>query len=256
MKLYIDVGNTSTSLYIDNAGSVQKVNVKTYKNVSIVNAIEKKLNKYNIDTAFLTSVVPEVDEYILKILELKQIKTLYFSHEYFETICKYEPIPTTQMGADRVIVDSASINLYGDNVIVIDLGTAVTVDVILKRQYITGYIYPGLVTSMDALIKNASKLSAIKFKNIQPDSICLDTEKQINDGLIIGLLGSMSKLIEVSSSHYKDLDFKVIITGGFFNMIVELIGIDKTNEIMNCDYVYDRDLIIKGMQILEDLIKE
>lgn len=256
MHLYIDVGNTSTSLYFCEGGKCRKKNVKTHKNIAIIKAIEKEINEYSFKDAFLASVVPEVNEYILNLLRLKGINVILFTHEDYNLVCDYDKLPYEKMGSDRVIVDSASIHKYGKNVIVIDLGTAVTLDLIKDKRYMSGYIYPGLATSLNALISNASMLNEITFKSIQEDGVCLDTEKQINDGLIIGILGAMSKLIEISKKNFPiEEDYKVVITGGFFNMIVELIGFDETCKILDCDFIYDRDLIIDGMQILDQMIR-
>ena len=99
------------------------------------------------------------------------------------------------MGADRVIVDIAAINEYGKNVIVFDLGTALTMDLIVNYQYVNGYIFPGLRLMKESLANGTSLLENFEFKNISEKKICDNTLSQINDAILLGIFGVINQYL-------------------------------------------------------------
>ena len=69
------------------------------------------------------------------------------------------------VGADRIVNGIAAYEKYRDACIVVDFGTATTVDLISKRgEYIGGAIAPGLLISLEALFQRASKLPRIETR--------------------------------------------------------------------------------------------
>ncbi len=67
-----------------------------------------------------------------------------------------------EVGADRVTNAVAAIDLYPAPLVVVDLGTATTFDVIsAAREYVGGAIAPGLDIAMDALYEHAAALPRV-----------------------------------------------------------------------------------------------
>ena len=74
----------------------------------------------------------------------------------------YENI--SEVGADRLVNAVAGIELFGSPLLVVDFGTAITVDAISPRgEYLGGAIAPGLVVSMEALFGKAAKLPKVSL---------------------------------------------------------------------------------------------
>ena len=64
-----------------------------------------------------------------------------------------------EVGADRIANAIGAYDLYGGPCIVVDLGTAITFDVISSEgEYLGGAIAPGIAISMDALFHHAAAL--------------------------------------------------------------------------------------------------
>lgn len=247
MDLYIDIGNTSTSLYFDQNQKIRKVNICTLKDENILHEFSRQLYNISLNKCLICCVVPEVLKIITNFLESKNINFKIIEKDDYLQFLNYEPYIVEQIGADRVIVDSASVFYYSNNVITIDVGTAITVDVIVDKNYVDGYIYPGIETSKTALINAASKLEDFNYQTLEKSNV-LTTTQQINDGIIIGTLSAIKGIISYAKSKY-EIEFKVIITGGLFNMIVELISLEKAKKILTHDFIYDRQLIIKGLKL-------
>ncbi|HEX6595553.1 MAG TPA: type III pantothenate kinase [Acidimicrobiales bacterium] len=69
-----------------------------------------------------------------------------------------------EVGPDRIANAVAAFDLYGGPVIVVDFGTATTVDATSARgEYLGGAILPGIEISLDALFARAAALSRIKL---------------------------------------------------------------------------------------------
>jgi pantothenate kinase type III len=76
--------------------------------------------------------------------------------------------------------------------------------------------------------------------------MCLNTESQLNDGLIYGLIGVLNQYITVNKIHYQG-DFKIIMTGGTIFQLIDYIGEDKLKNLLIDDVIFDRDLMYKGL---------
>ena len=70
----------------------------------------------------------------------------------------------TEPGVGRAaieLLDAAGYDLYGGPTIVVDFGTANTIDAISEKgEYLGGAIFPGIEISMDALFGRAARCAA------------------------------------------------------------------------------------------------
>ena len=71
----------------------------------------------------------------------------------------------SEVGADRIVNSLAALERYGAPVVVVDLGTATTFDIVnAAGHYIGGIIAPGIGISAEALFAQASKLSRVDLR--------------------------------------------------------------------------------------------
>ncbi len=122
-----------------------------------------------------------------------------------------------EVGADRIAGAIAGTQLYpGQNLLIIDLGTATTVEVIRQgHDYLGGVIMPGLNLSMQALDQGASKLNTVEI--LRPDT-CLGqtTATSIQSGLYHGHLGALREICATLGNElFEGKPSPVIATGGF-----------------------------------------
>ncbi len=142
-----------------------------------------------------------------------------------------------QVGEDRLVNSVAAFASYGGPLIVIDMGTATTFDMIgSDGAYEGSVIAPGLNLSLEALDRAAAKLPRISVKRPQT-VIGKATIPAMESGAYWGYVG----LIEGLVTRIKAEDgraMKVIATGGLASLFAE--GTDIIDTI-------DQDLTLRGL---------
>src|SRR5438445_12378285 len=98
-----------------------------------------------------------------------------------------------QVGPDRIADALAAYDLYGGPTIVVDFGTATTLEAISpKGEYLGGAILPGVEISMDALYGRAAALFRVEM--VEPRSVIgKNTTESMQSG---GLYGFPAQLEE------------------------------------------------------------
>jgi len=140
-----------------------------------------------VEQIALCSVVPDF------IYSLRSCCRKYFSVDPFvlqagaKTGLKIRYRNPAEVGPDRIANAVAASHLYPDrNLIVVDMGTATTVDVVrAPSEYLGGLIVPGLRISMEALEKNTARLPAVEIIPAA-DLIGRSTVECIQSGLYFG----------------------------------------------------------------------
>ncbi len=119
-----------------------------------------------------------------------------------------------QIGADRIANSVASYAEYGGPAIIVDLGTAVTFDVINAHgAYVGGVIVPGPETSMAQLARNAARLFEVPFE--QPGAVVgRSTEAALKSGLFYGTVGQVDYIIDRIIEEIGFENGRIIATGG------------------------------------------
>jgi type III pantothenate kinase len=98
-------------------------------------------------------------------------------------------------GPDRLLAAWAATVLYGTPVIVVDLGTATTVDVVdADGFFLGGAILPGLTLAADALAEGTARLPRVELE-LPETAIGVDTAGALQSGIVIGHLGAVRELV-------------------------------------------------------------
>ena len=165
MILTIDVGNTNIlAVLMDEDNVVCEKRYDTGKNKDysyhfkvLQNLIKNHIEK--VETAVISSVVPEINKHLKKACEmLTGSKPLVLSAKLNTgmTICYDYP---DKLGADLIAGAMGALAKYTPPLIMVDIGTATTFSVISeKREYLGGMIAPGPYTALNALASAASQL--------------------------------------------------------------------------------------------------
>ncbi len=144
-----------------------------------------------------------------------------------------------EVGTDRIANAIAGINLFpGENLIIVDLGTATTLCAVGKdHSYKGGVILPGLKMSMQALESGTSKLGSVE---IMRKDTCLGrtTAASIQSGLYFGHLGALQEIMyRIQQEEFGGQRPKVIATGGFATLFD---GTDLFDQVV-------QDLVLRGL---------
>ena len=218
MKLLIDIGNTNTSVALSQGKKIHKVYfIHTSKKQVGPAAFKRMLGKHlkYIESVVVVSVVPKFLAIINK--NLKSILPAVPVRIVGKNI--KVPIPNKykdplQVGQDRLVLSYAAMKKYGTPVVVVDFGTAVTMDVVtVKGEYEGGLIFPGMRLALGSLSRNAALLP--KAVDLKPTRglVGRDTVSSMNNGILYGYAAMCDGMIDLLRKRYGN-SLKVIATGG------------------------------------------
>ncbi|MBR0031454.1 MAG: type III pantothenate kinase [Treponema sp.] len=122
-----------------------------------------------------------------------------------------------EIGADRIAAAIGAVNRHpNQNLIVIDMGTATTVDVVTKsKEYLGGAILAGLKISVQALASGTAKLPTVEI--VKPERICgQSTIEAIQSGIYWGNVGAIKEFcFQYGKQIFGNERPFVVGTGGF-----------------------------------------
>lgn len=241
MLLAIDIGNTNISFGIFCGDKIIKrfnIPTKDY----LLEKLKRNLDKVKIEDVIICSVVPKTTKKLNKdINKLFTNKPIIVGKDIIVPIKNLYRKPE-QVGQDRLVNAYAGVKLYGAPLIVVDLGTAITFDVISKnREYLGGMILPGLQISLDVLSQRTALLPQIDL-NQPKEFIGRDTQNSMLSGIVYGFSALIDKLTaRIRSKIGKNA--LVIGTGGNVALIRKYCKeFDKI----------DRDLNLRGLNLIHE----
>jgi type III pantothenate kinase len=122
-----------------------------------------------------------------------------------------------EVGPDRIANAIGAAHLYaGQNVIIVDFGTATKFDVVQGgRDYLGGVILPGLRLAMESLGRNTARLPTVEIAAPR-EIVGRSTVEGIQSGLYYGTREMVKGLTrEIAHRSFRDEPVRVIGTGGF-----------------------------------------
>ena len=248
MFLAIDIGNTTISLAILKNGKVIQVwlldtvhETKALRQrlTAQLNSIQRKFP--GLKEAQICSVVPKVLGVIKLILKnkLKMSVSVVGEDILVPMVNRYRN--PRQVGQDRLVGAYAARKIYGTPVVVVDLGTAITLDVVSKKgEYLGGAILPGIRLSAESLFAKTALLPKIKIKG--PTAIIgRTTQESMLSGIFFGYGALCRGMIEQIAGELKGKP-RVVLTGGHAQLMKKYMG-------PGVRYV-DEHLVFKGLELL------
>ena len=238
MNLIIDIGNNSAKFFLFKG---EQIILHTRKSNSSFEILDEWSRLYDIEKAIISSVVEEGPELSSAISKL-QCPVVWFNNSMQLPLEINYRTPDT-LGSDRVAAAVGAWNeTPGRNILVIDAGTAITVDFISKDgKYNGGNIAPGIKMRLRALHEFTNRLPIVDKEGEIP-SIGYDTETAIRSGVINGICHEIDGYI--NEFKQKFCDVLVFLTGGDEKPL--------KNRIKNCIFA-DKYLVAKGLnRILRD----
>lgn len=262
MNLLVDIGNTACKFAVCCNGNVQFVD-KTENTEQLLHAVsdfENNRSNGNIcsecqhlfDSVVLCSVRNLTADFILK-MSSKGAKFAQVNGDFMQKcISSGKPYPAIfktmrpDFGADRIAAVVGARYLFQDSkLLVIDMGTAVTYDLIDGDNYLGGAISMGLNTRYRALGMLTDKIPLFNpFEMLSKQSITQisaignSTQEHLASGNILGLKFELQGFIDYFS------EYKTILTGGDARFFAD--SLDRQVQ-------YIPDLTFRGLSKLADL---
>ncbi|WP_165044516.1 type III pantothenate kinase [Dysgonomonas sp. ZJ709] len=242
MNLVIDQGNTVTKVAFFEAG----VLIETFLyDIFDVNVCSSLLAHYTVERCIFCSVIHASPE-ILAYLNNNLPNFMFIDENTLLPINNRYKTPKT-LGKDRLAAVVGANEIFpGKNILVVDIGTAITYEFIDSlSNYYGGNISPGISMRFKALDKYTGKLPLIDRYG-ELTNMGYDTETAIRAGVINGVIYEIRSYIERFSTKYPDIE--VVLTGGHTKYI--------ESQLKEPVFV-DIDLVLKGLnRILNYNVKE
>jgi type III pantothenate kinase len=151
------------------------------------------------------------------------------------------------VGADRIANAVAAHDLWPESaVVVVDFGTAITVDAVTREgQYLGGAIAPGLDTSATALFSATANIRRVEL--VAPaTTIGKTTVASVQSGIMHGTAAMVDGLVERVTEELGG-DARVVATGGLAATVAELCRtIEKVEPIltlMGLQLIFERNAV-------------
>jgi type III pantothenate kinase len=251
MILVADIGNSAIKCGVVDAGLrvFARDVIETYRGgdaLALSDLIKRvSTSVLSIERSIVCSVVPSVTPAMTAAIG-RQLGTppQIVSHEMRLPFSLSVPIPS-QIGTDRFCAAAGAVGLKGRSAIVIDAGSAITVDVVREGAYLGGMILAGPALALRALHQYASQLPAIDYERLEeafPDTFDT-TQHAMILGASIGCVGAIReavKHLELSAGRTT----RKFITGGFGGVLAPRLP---------QSWEFDRDLTLKGLRVIAHL---
>jgi type III pantothenate kinase len=198
-------------------------------------------SRSDVEAVIISTVVPRA-LHNLRMLALKYfgVEALVAGRAPLAWDIELDVVEPATVGADRVLNAIAAHAAHPGDLIVIDFGTATTLDVVdYTGAYKGGVITPGINLSLDALFTAAAKLPRIAIEAPAGDGSVIGrtTEEQMHIGIFWGyidMIEGLSRRIRAQIGR----PVKVIATGGLAVLLAQRSTLFDTVE---------PDLTIKGL---------
>ncbi|MHB8513080.1 MAG: type III pantothenate kinase [Actinomycetota bacterium] len=149
-----------------------------------------------------------------------------------------------EVGADRVVNAVAAYSLFGGPCLVIDFGTATTVDAIsAKGEYLGGAIAPGVEISTNALVSAGAQLKRVEF-TAPRHVIGKSTNEAMRSGVIFGFAGQVDAIVDRMLAELGGNPV-IVATGGLASVITPYMRNEVKQEpwltLIGLRIVFDRN---------------
>jgi type III pantothenate kinase len=247
----IDIGNTETTVGIGSNGVWDSYRFTTRD----ANTSDELLALFNstldldadsknqIAGSIVCSVVPQVTNNMVQAIEKFLNSIPIVVGPGVKTGLKVNIDNPKELGPDRIANSVAGYKIAESDVVIVDLGTATTFDVVnAKKEYLGGAIAPGIKISLDALTSKTASLKSVEL-DLPKKVVGKNTYEAIQSGLIYGHASMIDAMIEKLLQELGTKP-KIILTGGLSETI---------KPALNLNAAYEEDLTLIGLEEIFNL---
>ncbi|MAE32898.1 MAG: pantothenate kinase [Actinobacteria bacterium] len=247
----IDIGNTETTVGIGNKDgwnsyrfTTRDANTSDELLVLFNSTFELDIETKNqISGSIICSVVPQVTNNMVQAIEKYLESSPIVVGPGVKTGLKVNIDNPKELGPDRIANSVAGYKIVESDVIIVDLGTATTFDIVnSKKEYLGGSIAPGIKISLDALTSKTASLKSVELE-LPKKVVGKNTYEAIQSGLIYGHASMIDSMIEKLIQELGTKP-KIILTGGLSKTIQPALNLNAS---------YEQDLTLIGLEEIFNL---
>jgi type III pantothenate kinase len=231
LLLAVDVGNSQTHLGVFHRGTLEHEWRASTDSKRTADELALLFGQFlsladlsfsrQITGVAISSVVPRVTQ------ELRAMTLRYFG---FPAVVVEPGVKTglpvrtdnpREVGADRIANAVAAHALFPDEpVVIVDFGTAITVDAVSAAgEYLGGAIAPGVDTAATALFQSTAQIPRVELV-APPATIGKNTVASVQSGIIYGTAALVDGLVERAVKELGE-SARVVATGGLARVVLD-----------------------------------
>jgi type III pantothenate kinase len=213
----VTIGNTTAAIAVATRGTLGRVHRVPVGRIEALRAYLVKARRQN-GIRPIPIVAASVNPAALEHLRLAAAgampgSTVHVARDDFPIPLRSDVDQPQRVGADRLLGALAAFRQCHGACIVVDVGTAITVNTISVRGvFLGGTIFPGLSLMARALAEGTALLPAVSPGG-RPPAIGKSTEAAIIAGIVSGAAGAVCNLISAARTVVGPAA-RVILTGG------------------------------------------
>ena len=217
LYLIIDIGNNSTKYFLFGKESIILHGRRAVGSFDFINEYARQ---FDVDGIIVSSVV-SLDNDAKELIKGACENVIWFDNNTPMSIEIDYRTPKT-LGSDRLAAAIGAMEQApGRNILVIDAGSAITIDLIdSKGHFRGGNISPGVRMRLTALHQYTSRLPQVDKEGEIP-TFGYDTETAIRSGVIRGICHEIEGYIAEIKEVFPDV--LVFLTGGDEKMLIDKI---------------------------------
>lgn len=222
VNIAIDRGNSSDKIYvIDENGNI----VEQKRTTDAEWALSGMFEKYDVQNAIMSSV-HKTDITLVAFMMRRKVPFLELTHTTPLPMQIAYATPET-LGRDRIVAAvEAHSRANGKAAVVVDAGTAITLDVVTPDgKYLGGRIAPGVALRLKSLELATARLPEVSVEGDTP-MVGYDTLTSIRSGVVRGAVAEIDTFIADLRSEYGEV--ATFITGGDANTLAPFIKSEVT----------------------------
>ena len=219
--LCIDIGNTNLNYAIVEKMEVRDANSFPTKRLKddlhYIKEFHALIEKHSVSAVSFCSVVPDLDSRLRSLLDL-EIPIYQLTNQTLKGIDLHYPKPD-EVGHDRIANALTAQEYFSLPAVIIDLGTAITLDVVSEKGYEGGIIAPGFQLMTRYLNEQTALLPELDNEALGSvkGSFGKSTVQAMQLGVSIGFSGMVDALLQHILNTMQDTHAKkpiVLSTGG------------------------------------------
>ncbi|MBW6513434.1 MAG: type III pantothenate kinase [Candidatus Syntrophosphaera sp.] len=245
--LVIDIGNTNITcgIYQNEAMTwfarfFSSANRTADEYYGLLNSLLKDISLGTIDAVAMASVVPELTRIWQHLFQKYSAARVWEINALCDLGLSYKVADPSFIGGDLIANAYGAWKKYSRDCIVIDLGTATTVEFVTQNGSFEGTaITPGLKTGADQLFQKAALLSQIEI--VPPTSLLgTNTRDALLAGIVRGHAFMLESFVREIESQYSDrADILTVATGGIADLVKPLVpSIDIVDKTLTLDGIH------------------
>jgi type III pantothenate kinase len=233
MLLAIDIGNTNITLGLWDGQHwrrqwrLRTIHEQTVDEYGIY--LKMLLHEDGLDGAvdevIFSSVVPPLTRTFTAVAERYLGRQALLVTPTSDTGIRIATENPAEVGADRIVNAVAAYHLHPGASIVVDMGTATTLDVISADGALLGVVIaPGMELAADALTRRAAQLGRVALE-APPQVLGRNTTHAMQSGLVFGYVSLIEGLVGRLRTELDLAEAPVIGTGGLMRLITPYTGV-------------------------------